>query len=71
MMLFASIGLCHVLCTYSMAIQDSYNVLLHDKANYKVDLVITEDDYEMVGKQQLKEFNIDNKNKIRLSEFKK
>ncbi|CAH0594166.1 unnamed protein product [Chrysodeixis includens] len=71
MILLASIGLWHILCTYSMAVEDSHNVLLHDKTDYKVDLVITEDDYEMVGKHQLKDLEIDNKNKIRLNEFKK
>lgn len=55
----------------SFVIQDTFNVLLKDDADYEVDLVITDADYEMVHQNELKEFKIENETWIfsKLNEY--
>lgn len=61
MLLFTSIWIFNILSTEGFILQDTNNVMLKDNAEYEVDLVINADDYEMIDKNQLKDFNLDDK----------
>lgn len=56
---FISLWLCNLISIRAFILQDTYNVLLKDDKDYKVDLIITDDDYEMIDEKHLKEFKLD------------
>ncbi|CAH1637661.1 unnamed protein product [Spodoptera littoralis] len=63
-----SLWLYNVISIKAFILQDTYNVLLKDDKDYKVDLMISDDDYEMIDEKHLKEFKID-KEKYKFKEL--
>lgn len=68
---FLTFCICNIINVDGFVIQDTFNVVLKDDADYKVDFIITKDDYEMIEHKELKEFKIENeKNKFKeLNEY--
>lgn len=51
---------CNMISINGFVLRDTY-IFLKDNVDYKVDLIINEDDYEMIDKNQLNEFTVDQK----------
>ncbi|KAF9414037.1 hypothetical protein HW555_007915 [Spodoptera exigua] len=67
---FISLWLCHIISTRAFILQDTYNVLLKDDKDYEVDLIITDNDYEMIDEKHLKDYKLD-KEKYKFEELDK
>ncbi|KAH9636660.1 hypothetical protein HF086_003478 [Spodoptera exigua] len=67
---FISLWLCHIISIRAFILQDTYNVLLKDDKDYEVDLIITDNDYEMIDEKHIKDYKLD-KEKYKFEELDK